>query len=381
MKSFDNLEDKSENSYNSAGESPMARAEKEGAKKRVVVVGGGVGGSVLAHSLQSVADVFLIDQKEYYEIPWASLRSMVEPSFAERSVINYSDYLPNVQIITSAATNITDEEVITAGGNTVAYDYLVIATGHSESLPRSREERLNEYRADFEKIKSADSVLIVGGGPTGVELAGEIAVDFPGKKVILVHRGTRLLEFIGPKASRRALAWLVAKKVEVILNQSVNLNFSSDGIFQTSAGETITADCHFVCAGKPVGSSWIKETILSDSLDIHGRLMVDKHLRVRGRNNIFAIGDITDVKEIKQGYLAQSHAQVTAKNIKKLIMGGSEIKMAAYKPGSDMALVSLGRKQGVAQFPIVTISGCIPGLIKSGDLFVGKTRKQLGLKP
>ncbi|KAF5446325.1 hypothetical protein F2P56_031960 [Juglans regia] len=381
MNSFDNLEDKSENSYNSAGESPMARAEKEGAKKRVVVVGGGVGGSVLAHSLQSVVDVVLIDQKEYYEIPWASLRSMVEPSFAERSVINHSDYLPSVQIITSAATNITDEEVITAGGNTVAYDYLVIATGHSEPLPRSREERLNEYRADFEKIKSANSVLIVGGGPTGVELAGEIAVDFPGKKVILVHRGTRLLEFIGPKASRRALDWLVAKKVEVILNQSVNLNFSSDGIFQTSAGETITADCHFVCTGKPVGSSWIKETILRDSLDIHERLMVDKHLRVRGRNNIFAIGDITDVKEIKQGYLVQSHAQVTAKNIKKLIMGASESKLAAYKTGSDMALVSLGRKQGVAQFPIMTISGCIPGLIKSGDLFVGKTRKQLGLKP
>ncbi|KAG6630773.1 ferroptosis suppressor protein 1-like [Carya illinoinensis] len=359
----------------------MARAEKEGAKKRVVVVGGGAGGSVVAHSLQSVADVVLIDQKEYFEIPWASLRSMVEPSFAERSVINHSDYLPNVQIITSAATNITDKEVTTAEGNTVAYDYLVIATGHSESLPRSKAERLNEYRADFEKIESANSVLIVGGGPTGVELAGEIAVDFPGKKVTLVHRGTRLLEFIGPKASRRALDWLVAKKVEVILNQSVNLDFSSDGIFQTSAGETITADCHFVCTGKPVGSSWIKETILRDSLDIHGRLMVDKHLRVRGRNKIFAVGDITDVKELRQGYLAQSHAQVTAKNIKKLMMGGSESNMAAYKPGSAMALVSLGRKQGVAQFPIVTISGCIPGLIKSGDLFVGKTRKLLGLKP
>lgn len=149
---------------------------------------------------------------------------------------------------------------------------------------------------DFEKIKSANSVLIVGGGPTGVELAGEIAVDFPGKKVILVHRGTRLLEFIGLKASRKALDWLVAKKVEVILNQSVNLNLLSDGIVQTSAGETIPADCHFICTGKPVGSSWIKETILRDSLDIHGRLMVDEHLRVRGHNNIFAVGDITDVK-------------------------------------------------------------------------------------
>lgn len=86
-------------------------------------------------------------RKEYFEIPWANLRSMVEPSFAERSVVNHSDYLSNVQIIASTATNITDKEVITAEGNTVAYDYLVIATGHSESLPRSRAERLNEYRA------------------------------------------------------------------------------------------------------------------------------------------------------------------------------------------------------------------------------------------
>lgn len=61
--------------------------------------------------------------------------------------------------------------------------------------------------------------------------------------------------------------------------------------------------------------------------------------------------------------------------------GKEESKMASYKTGAAMALVSLGRKEGVAQFPFATISGCIPGAIKSGDLFVGKTRKQLGLKP
>lgn len=55
--------------------------------------------------------------------------------------------------------------------------------------------------------------------------------------------------------------------------------------------------------------------------------------------------------------------------------------MATYKPGSAIALVSLGRKEAVAQFPLVTVIGCVPGRIKSGDLFVGKTRKQLGLNP
>ncbi|KAL0008153.1 hypothetical protein SO802_009655 [Lithocarpus litseifolius] len=362
-------------------QSGMAKSGEEKKKMRVVVIGGGVGGSIVAYSLQSVADVVLIDQKEYYDIPWASLRSMVEPSFAERSVINHIDYLPKVQIIASSATNITDREVTTEDGQKVAYDYVVIATGHLESAPKTKAERLNEYKADFEKIKSVNTVLIVGGGPTGVELAGEISFVFPDKKLILVHRGPRLLEYIGSKASQMAMNWLTAKKVDVILDQSINLNHLSGGVVQTSSGETIKADCHFVCTGKPIGSSWLNKSILQNSLNIHGKLVVDQNLRIRGHKNIFAVGDITDIKEIKQGYVAQKHAHVTAKNLKLLMNGESESKMATYKPGWEMVIVSLGRKEGVAQFPLITIGGYIPGKIKSEDLFVGRTRKQLGLNP
>ncbi|KAF3628541.1 hypothetical protein FXO38_28182 [Capsicum annuum] len=76
-------------------------------KKNVVVIGGGVAGSLVAKSLQNEATVFLIDEKEYFEITWASLRSMVEPEFAKRSVISHSEYLPHAKIVTSAAVNIT----------------------------------------------------------------------------------------------------------------------------------------------------------------------------------------------------------------------------------------------------------------------------------
>jgi len=148
------------------------------------------------------------------------------------------------------------------------------------------------------KIKSASSVLIVGGGPTGVELAAEIAVDFPDKKVTIVHKGTRLLEYIGTKASSKALKWLKSKKVDVKLEQSVDLSSSSEAskTYQTSNGETIEADLHFLCIGKPLGSTWIRETLLNNDLDADGRIKVDKHLRVKGKSNIFAIGDITDVQ-------------------------------------------------------------------------------------
>ncbi|KAM3282712.1 hypothetical protein P3S67_026357 [Capsicum chacoense] len=335
-------------------------------KKNVVVTGGGVAGSLVAKSLQNEANVYLIDQKEYFEITWASLRSMVEPEFAKRSVISHSEYLPHAKIVTSAAVNITDTDVFTAQGSRIRYDYLVVATGHTQNSARTKTEKISQYQiGSMKRFKSAKFILIVGGGPTGVELAAEISV-----------------EFIGESASRKTLNWLTSNKVEIILGQSVDLNSSSDGVYRTSVGETIVADCHFICIGKSIGSPWLKETILKDSLDTRGRLMVDSNLRVKGHNNIFGIGDITDIPELKQGYLAQSHAKIAAKNIALLTKGAKDEKLAIYKPATKaLAIVSLGRKKAVAQFPCFSIAGRVPGMIKSGDLFVGNTRKGLGLQP
>lgn len=92
-------------------------------------------------------------RKEYFEIPWANLRGMVEPSFAERSVFNHRDYLTNGNIVTSSAANVTETEVLTADGTQVVYDYLVIATGHKDPLPKSRSERLHQYKeGKFEHV-------------------------------------------------------------------------------------------------------------------------------------------------------------------------------------------------------------------------------------
>ncbi|KAJ9177880.1 hypothetical protein P3X46_009811 [Hevea brasiliensis] len=361
--------------------------ESGGESRRLVVIGGGIAGSLLAKSLQFDADVTLIDPKEYFEITWASLRAMVEPIFGERSVINHRDYFTNGRIFTSNAIDITDTNVLTAEGFIIPYDYLVIATGHADSVPETRTARLAQYQAENEKIKSAHSILIVGGGPTGVELAGEIAADFPEKKVTLVHNGSRLMEFIGPKAADKTLKWLRSKNVDVKLERRVDLNSipeldeNGSKTYHSSAGETIKADCHFLCTGKPLASAWLKDTVLKNHLDVRGSLVVDEYLRVKGRKNIFAIGDITNIPEIKQGYLAQKHAVVAAKNLRLLMAGGKESKMAAYKPGGKVtAIVSLGRRDALAQFPFTTIIGLVPGMIKSRDLFVGKTRKQRGLE-
>jgi NADH dehydrogenase FAD-containing subunit len=102
---------------------------------------------------------------------------------------------------------------------------------------------------------------------------------------------------MGEKASKKCLDWLTSKKVNVLLQQSVDVASLSDTekVYRTSGGETVIADCHFVCIGKPLSSSWLHDTILKESLDDKGRVMVEMDLRVKGYNNIFAIGDITDI--------------------------------------------------------------------------------------
>ncbi|KAK4353652.1 hypothetical protein RND71_025846 [Anisodus tanguticus] len=356
-------------------------ADSGGEKKSVVVIGGGVAGSLIAKSLQDEANVSLIDMKEYFEIPWAALRSMCDPSFAKRAIFNHSEYLPHAKVLTSAAVDITDTEIVTAKGDRVTYDFAVIATGHSDTSAYTKDEKFNQYQTDHEKIKSASSILIIGGGQTGVELAAEIAVDYPDKKVTIVHRGSMLLEFIGQSASNKVVNWLKSRKVEIILGQSVDVNSAKDCVYKTSGGQTIDAECHFICIGKPIGSGWLKETVLKGSLDIHGRLMVDANLKVKGRSNIFGIGDITDIPELKLGYLAQRHAVVAAKNIRLLMKNSNDNNLNVYKPASPLSLIALGRREAVAQFYCLSCIGRLPGMIKSGDLFVGRTRRQLGLLP
>lgn len=102
-----------------------------------------------------LAEIFdLIFRKEYFEITWASLRSMVEPSFAERTLINHKKYLQNGRVVTSPAVNITNSQVVTADGLVFAYDYLVIATGHNDVLPKTRPEKLSQYQSGMNLLLS-----------------------------------------------------------------------------------------------------------------------------------------------------------------------------------------------------------------------------------
>ncbi|KAH9291606.1 hypothetical protein KI387_043200, partial [Taxus chinensis] len=344
----------------------------------VVVVGGGIAGATTVKALENHADVTLIDPKDYFEIVWARLRCMVEPSFAERTVFLHREYLDKAKLITSAVKSITEEAVVTESGDRVKYDYLVVASGTVHNGPRTADGIRRQFQAGFQERSG------YWGRTTGVELAAEIAVDFPEKKVILLHGGSRLLEFVGEKASRKTLAWMKSHKVEVHLNERIDLESLTETTtsFTTSSGKTIHADCHFLCIGQSkLGSSWMKDSIFGGAVDGQGQIKVDSSMRVEGTTNVFAAGDIVNVKELKQGFCAKKHAAVIAENIKKLSINPEQSKLSTYKASPDLAIMSLGRYAAVGQFPFGTLCGRLPGLLKSKDLFVASTRKHLGLKP
>lgn len=80
----------------------------------------------------------------------------MEPPFAERSVVYHKDYIVNGRIVTSDAINFTENEVLTEDGNRIAYDYLVIATGHKDPVPESRSERLDQFKTGKTVIMYGD---------------------------------------------------------------------------------------------------------------------------------------------------------------------------------------------------------------------------------
>eukprot|EP00271_Cylindrocystis_brebissonii_P010247 TRINITY_DN26389_c0_g1_i1.p1 TRINITY_DN26389_c0_g1~~TRINITY_DN26389_c0_g1_i1.p1 ORF type:complete len:356 (-),score=69.74 TRINITY_DN26389_c0_g1_i1:745-1812(-) len=351
---------------------------------RVVVAGGGMAGALTAKLLENDADVTLVDCKEYFEIRWAILRAYVEPSFAEKIIIPHKEYLKKAAVVVGLISGVADNELRLEDGTTLPFDYLVITTGSMPEPSISAAAKIAQFAEEFKKLKAAGEILIVGGGPVGVEFAGEVLTDLKGKKVTIVHGGDRLMDFLKPKASTKALTVLKKMGAQVIFNDRVEGNLHEqavDGVYTTKAGKRIHADYKFVATGSRPNAAWLRDG-LPDAVNSEGRVKVDAYLNIPGKTHIFALGDITDIPEAKQGYFAMEHARRASFNIKQLIAkenGAPAKPLKPYKAGPEIGIVSLGRAHGVAQLPFGTITGWMPTNLKSKALFVPKVRAELGL--
>ncbi len=368
-------------------------------KPRVIIIGGGFGGLEVIKGLRNhKVQVVLFDKHNHhtfqpllYQVATSGLEtnSIVAPF---RKLFGKQDdfyfRLGEVKKI-----NAVDNYIETSIG-VVKYDYLVIATGavtnfygmnevekHSSSMKnivdatklRNKIIRQLEYALlteDAEVMNSLMDFVIVGGGPTGVELSGALTelkknvfpkdykeLDMHQMDIHLIEASPRLLNGMSVQAGEKALKFLTEMGVKVHLNAAVK---SYDGYeIMLSTGEKLISKSLIWAAGvkgNPI------EGINPDVITRGNRLLVDQFNRVKGHDNIFAIGDVALMEgdeKFQKGHPmmappAQQQGKLLAKNIKNLITK-KPLKPFSYFDKGSMA--TIGRHKAVVDMKGIRFQG------------------------
>jgi len=307
----------------------LSRFESDrGRRPRVVIIGAGFGGMMAAKRFKGrPVDVILVDKRNYhlfqpllYQVATADL-SPADVAWPIRGLFSHQS---NVQVLLATVTGVDTQarQILTSGQGVIAYDYLILATGAQHSYFGKDEwapfapglkriidatEIRKRILVAFERAEAAEdpaeqrrqlNFVVVGGGPTGVEMAGAIAelahkalpkdfrtINSRDARVILVEAGDRLLKQVDPALSSYARKALERLGVEVMLGSRVS-HVDAWGV--AIGEESIPAATVIWGAGvaaSPAGR-W-----LGVDTDRAGRVLVDERLQVPGLAGVFAIGD------------------------------------------------------------------------------------------
>ncbi|XVQ06528.1 NAD(P)/FAD-dependent oxidoreductase [Spirillospora sp. CA-255316] len=357
----------------------------------VAVIGGGYGGAAVAKALESEADVVLIDPRDAFVNAAASLRALTRPDWAGNMFFPFETLLTRGRVIRGRAISVDPSGVTLASGEYVAADYVVLATGSSYAYPAkpgsdSISEALDDLRRTHKELCQADRVLILGAGPVGLELAGEIKEVWPDKHVTIADPSEELLPGFTPQVVEDLRGQLDALGVEVHLGTGLAALPSTEPgqaeafTVTTTGGGEITADIWFRAHGVHVNSGYLADGKIT-TLTPQGQVPVTEFLNVKGHDHVYAVGDITDVAEAKMAGYAMQHAEVVAENITAQLNG--EQPTATYQPlPFPMILLPLGPNGGVGQLPSSEGPFVAPAAMvseyKGADLFTGRFIEQFG---
>jgi NADH dehydrogenase len=359
--------------------------------KRVVIIGGGFGGLYAAKGLaKTPVRITLVDRRNYhlfqpllYQVATAALN----PSDIAAPIRSVLRKQRNVSVIMGDATAIDlDRKIVRMADGELAYDILIIATGatHSyfghpeweenapglKSIDDALEIRRRVLRA-FEAAEREDdparqeallNFVIIGAGPTGVELAGalsEIArqsmlrdfrrINPSSARVILIEGKDRVLPTYPRDLSDKAAAQLRGLGVEVMTNAIV----ARVNDHEVCIGETTIATRTVLWAAGVQASPLAQR--LGVPLDRAGRVLVEPDLSVPGHGDVFVIGDLAAVPDVPGvAPAAIQEGTHTAKNIERIIDGQPTIPFRYHDKGS---LATIGRAAGVADFGRIKLSG------------------------
>jgi NADH dehydrogenase len=367
----------------------------------VVIIGGGFGGIAAARVFRNrPVRLTVIDRRNHhlfqpllYQVATAALN----PSDIASPIRRILRRQKNASVILGEAVSIDREhKIVHLADGEVAYDYLIVATGSthsyfgndqwSEAAPglktvedavEIRRRVLVAYEAAEREVDDSEvlgwlTFVIVGAGPTGVEMAGALAeisrrvlerdfrrIDPSRARIILIEAGPRVLPAMSPESSVRALAQLQHLGVEVILNSAVSHIDDRNVVHALGSIDTRTAIWAAGVAASPLGKTLDAET------DRAGRVVVNQDLSVPRADGVFVIGDLASIKSDGKPVPGLSPAAIqegghAAKNILHLIRGEPTKPFRYWDKGT---LATIGRAAAVADIGKLHVSGLIAWLM------------------
>ncbi|MCW7473155.1 NAD(P)/FAD-dependent oxidoreductase [Leptospira levettii] len=376
-------------------------------KKKVIIIGAGFGGLQVIKSLgnNSNFEILVIDKKNHhlfqpllYQVATAVL-SPADIAIPTRSI---TTNFKNVKILYGEVTGINfNSREVSFQNRNEKYDYLVIATGAKTSyfgnsqwqsktlglknlkdaLAIRKQILLSfeqaELIGDYEKAKSLMHYVIIGGGPTGVELAGSIAelshniirkdfrsIDSGMTKVTLIEAGPRLLNAFSENSSTFTKEKLESRGVEVLTNSPV-LDITDTGVVLKD--RAIVSNTIIWAAGVE-GSELSKK--LSINKDKANRIIVDEYCRSTEYQNVFVIGDAANFSKGLNRPLpgvspvAMQQGRYVAKIIQSIEKNKTLTPFQYFDKGN---MATIGRTDAVAEFGGIRLKGLMGWL---GWLFV-----------
>src|SRR4030088_3396691 len=328
-------------------------------KPRVVVVGGGYGGTAVAKALDETSDVVLVEPRDAFMHNIAALRALVDPSWLPRIFVSYARLLTNGRVLRDRAVVVDPHRVVTASGEEISADYVVLATGSKYPFPAKTDlvdthHAQEQVRRAHRALAQADRVLLMGAGPVGIELAGEIRHVWPEKSIVLLDVADEILGGpYRPELKAELRRQLIEARVELILgsplHQAPPTQPGELGPFTvtTEAGTEVVADIWFRCYGVVPNSDYLGDALLP-ARRADGFIEVGPTLQVTGQTTVFVIGDVSTADSKMAGF-AGRQAIIVADNINALAQGRSDL--AHYKSWGVAIAVPIGPNGGAGQVP------------------------------
>jgi NADH dehydrogenase FAD-containing subunit len=201
--------------------------------KNVVVIGGSFAGFQLAKRLTETLPtgyrVVLVEKNSHLNYLFTFPRFSVVKGYEQYAFIPYTGLAKSAPDgifchVQDSAVEITEEFVVLSRGEQIGYEYLIIATGTSSSLPSKvestdREGGQKELRGMQDRIAEAKRIAIVGGGAVGIEIASDIKSYFPMKDVAIIHSRGQLLQSFGKRLHEHTMKVLEEMGVAVLLKE------------------------------------------------------------------------------------------------------------------------------------------------------------------